>query len=187
MQARRHILFISRENHGLSVTHRHNECLQKHCKQLYYYRLYLTAVSFMLNTLEGHKVTIIEVHVTACYLTKHKKRFKPTGGCLHYITCRFEHSTPWLLPTARQLARHTLRANEGKQGRVATGAKGEIMFRLFRVSVSIFLGLTDRPINLIYRVSPHPLTSSTGLLSNNELLGLGTIGVLVATLSCSNY
>ncbi|KAM3593002.1 uncharacterized protein V6R79_003548 [Siganus canaliculatus] len=49
------------------------------------------------------------------------------------------------------------------------------MFRLFRVSVSIFPGLTDRPINLIYRVSPHPLTSSTGLLSNNELLRLGTI------------
>lgn len=60
------------------------------------------------------------------------------------------------------------------------GAKGEIMFRLFRVSVSIFLGLTDWPINLIYRVSAHPLTSSTGLLSNNELLRLGTIGVLVS-------
>lgn len=46
----------------------------------------------------------------------------------------------------------------------------EFMFQLFRVSVSIFLGLTDRPINLIYRVSLHPLTSSTGLLSGNELL-----------------
>lgn len=57
--------------------------------------------------------------------------------------------------------------------------KGEIMFRLFRVSVSIFPGLTDRPINLIYRISPRPLTSSTGLLSNNELLRLGTVGVLV--------
>ena len=66
------------------------------------------------------------------------------------------------------------------QGRRAgVGKEDEIMFRLFRVSVSIFLGLTDRPINLIYRVSPHPLTSSTGLLSNNELLRLGTIGVLV--------
>lgn len=59
------------------------------------------------------------------------------------------------------------------------GTKDEIMFRLFRVSVSIFPGLTDRPINLIYRVSPHPLTSSAGLLSNNELLRSGTIGVLV--------
>lgn len=49
---------------------------------------------------------------------------------------------------------------------------------LLRVSVSIFLGLTDRPINLIYRVSPRPLTSSTGLLSNNKLLRLGTIGVV---------
>lgn len=67
-----------------------------------------------------------------------------------------------------------MNANNG----VGVGTKGEIMFRLFRVSGSIFLGLTDRPINLIYCVSPHPLTSSTGLLSN-ELLRLGTIGVLV--------
>lgn len=64
-------------------------------------------------------------------------------------------------------------------GGVHVGTKDEIMFRLFCVSESIFLGLTDRPINLIYRVSPHPLTSSTGLLSNNELLRLGTIAVLI--------
>ena len=62
---------------------------------------------------------------------------------------------------------------------VGAGVEDEIMFRLFCVSVSIFLGLTDQPINLIYRIFPHPLTSSTGLLSNNELLRLGTIGVLV--------
>lgn len=59
------------------------------------------------------------------------------------------------------------------------GTQDELMFRLFRVSVSIFPGLTDRPINLIYRVSPHPLTSSTGLLSNNELQRSGTVGALV--------
>lgn len=59
------------------------------------------------------------------------------------------------------------------------GTQDELMFRLFRVSVSIFPGLTDRPINLIYRVSPHPLTSSTGLLSNNERQRSGTVGALV--------
>lgn len=59
------------------------------------------------------------------------------------------------------------------------GTQDELMFRLFRVSVSIFPGLTDRPINLIYSVSPHPLTSSTGLLSNNELQRSGTVGALV--------
>lgn len=73
--------------------------------------------------------------------------------------------------------------NERKQEGVGVGAKGEIMFRLFRVSVSIFLGLTDQPINLIYRISPHPLTSSTGLLSN-ELLRLGTIGVFGFSCAC---
>lgn len=62
---------------------------------------------------------------------------------------------------------------------VGVGKKDEIMFRLLRVSVRIFPGLTDRPINLIYRVSPHPLTSSTGLLSNNELLRSGTIAASV--------
>lgn len=60
------------------------------------------------------------------------------------------------------------------------GTEEEIAFKLFHVTVSIFPGLTDRPINLIYRISHHPLTSSTGLLSNNELLRLGTIGVLAS-------
>lgn len=67
---------------------------------------------------------------------------------------------------------------ENRRG-VGVGEKDEIMFRLFRVSVCIFPGLTDRPINLIYHVSPHPLTSSTGLLSNKELVRSGTSGVLV--------
>lgn len=59
--------------------------------------------------------------------------------------------------------------------------QSELMFRLlrlFRVTVSIFPALTDRPINLIYRVSPHPLTSSTGLPSNNELPSSGTVDAL---------
>lgn len=47
------------------------------------------------------------------------------------------------------------------------------MFRLFRVSVSIFLALTDQPINLIYRALTRILTSSTGPRSN-ELLRPGT-------------
>lgn len=67
----------------------------------------------------------------------------------------------------------------GWWGECHVGTQDELMFRLFRVSVSIFPGLTDRPINLIYRVSPHPLTSSTGLLSNNELQRSGTVGALV--------
>lgn len=67
----------------------------------------------------------------------------------------------------------------GGGGECHVGTQDELMFRLFRVSVSIFPALTDRPINLIYRVSPHPLTSSTGLLSNNERQRPGTVGALV--------
>lgn len=67
----------------------------------------------------------------------------------------------------------------GVVGECHVGTQDELMFRLFRVSVSIFPVLTDRPINLIYRVSPHPLTSSAGLLSNNELQRSGTVGALV--------
>lgn len=71
-----------------------------------------------------------------------------------------------LVTISTTTASHHFKAlmNTNRIGWVCVGAKGEIMFRLFRVSVSIFLVLTDRPINLIYRVSPHPLTSSTGLL-----------------------
>lgn len=47
------------------------------------------------------------------------------------------------------------------------------MFRLIRVSVSIFLALTDQPINLIYRALTRILTSSTGPRSN-ELPRPGT-------------
>lgn len=68
-----------------------------------------------------------------------------------------------------------------RSGGVGGGAQSELMFRLlrlFHVTVSIFLALTDRPINLIYRVSPHPLTSSTGLPSNNELPSSGTVDAL---------
>lgn len=92
----------------------------------------------------------------------------------------FQHTTPWLQFPPQQLPHHLFKMlmNTNRRG-AGVGTKGEIMFRLFRVSMSIFPGLTDRPINLIYRSSPHPLTSSTGLLSNNELLRLGTIGVLV--------
>lgn len=79
-------------------------------------------------------------------------------------------SRPFMLP---------MKANRrGRRG----GTEDEITFCLFCVSVSIFLGLTDRPINLIYCVFPHPLTSSAGLLFNNELLRLGTVGVLVPIL-----
>lgn len=69
--------------------------------------------------------------------------------------------------------------NINRRGGGVCGHKGWNYVPVVRVSVSIFLGLTDRPINLIYRISTHPLTSSTGLLTNNELLRLGTIGVLV--------
>lgn len=53
------------------------------------------------------------------------------------------------------------------------------MFWLCHVSVSIFLALTDQPINLIYHVFSRCLTSSTGLLPDDMLQRMGTIGALV--------
>lgn len=115
--------------------------------------------------------------VWQCSLTEHKGFNSQLDLLLPVVlTQRTLATIPTATATASQLFKMLMSAN--RRGLVYT-RRSEVMFWLFRVSVSIFLGLTDRPINLIYRVSPHPLTSSTGLLSNNKLLSLGTIGVLV--------
>lgn len=117
-------------------------------------------------------------------------------ACCNYSDCKYKKCllpspclSPCGLDTAhlgRRLRRYSKcvaplqNTNEHKCNGVGVGAEDEIMFRLCHVSASIFPGLTDRPINLIYHVSPHPLTSSTGLFPNNELLRMGTIGVLVS-------